>query len=95
MQHNLELPHRFFKLLARRAYGSSYGLTNAMKSGVNLESGDWQESLPEINLPRVVSSGQKIGEISPRHCRKWGLKPGVILVSGATDSNAAFYASGR
>ena len=49
---------------------------------------------PKLSLPRVVPSGQQIGEISPHHCRRWGLKVGVKLVSGATDSNAAFYASG-
>lgn len=69
-------------------------LTNAMKSGVNLEHGDWLDNLPEINLPKVVSPGVVIGEIAAKHCQRWGLKLGVKLVSGATDSNAAFYASG-
>ena len=35
-----------------------------------------------------------IGELSSEHCQRWGLNTGVKLVSGATDSNAAFYASG-
>ena len=68
--------------------------TNAMKSGLNLETGNWFDDLPKLNLPRVVPSGQQIGEISSHHCRRWGLTDGVKLVSGATDSNAAFYASG-
>ena len=68
--------------------------TNAMKSGVNLETGDWQEKLPQLNLPKVVSPGEIIGEINTQHCKRWGLRAGIKLVSGATDSNAAFYASG-
>jgi sugar (pentulose or hexulose) kinase len=68
--------------------------TNAMKSGVDLETGDWLENLPSLNLPGVVSPGVMIGELSPEHCQRWGLNTGVKLVSGATDSNAAFYASG-
>ena len=46
--------------------------TNAMKSGLNLETGNWFDDLPKLNLPRVVPSGQQIGEISPHHCRRWG-----------------------
>ena len=68
--------------------------TNAMKSGVNLETGDWLANLPPVNLPDVVSPGVVIGELSLEHCQRWGLNKGVKLVSGATDSNAAFYASG-
>ena len=66
MQHNLELPDEALFLHATDFLNCWLAghtevptdSTNAMKSGVNLESGDWQESLPEINLPRVVSSGQ-------------------------------------
>jgi len=68
--------------------------TNAMKSGLDLESGDWSPQLPKVNLPKVVPPGQVIGELASAHCARWGLSKGVKLVSGATDSNAAFYASG-
>ena len=44
--------------------------TNAMKSGVNLETGDWQEKLPQLNLPKVVSPGEIIGEINTQHCKR-------------------------
>jgi len=50
--------------------------------------------MPAVNLPRVVPPGQVIGELATVHCARWGLSKGIKLVSGATDSNAAFYASG-
>lgn len=68
--------------------------TNAMKTGVDLKTGDWSASLPSLNLPRVVSPGQVIGELSRGLRSRWGLAGPCMLVSGATDSNAAFYASG-
>ena len=60
-----------------------------MKSGLNLETGNWFDDLPKLNLPRVVPSGQQI-EKSLLITVGLGLKVGVKLVSGATDSNAAF-----
>ena len=68
--------------------------TNAMKTGVDLETGEWAENLPSVNLPKVVSPGQVVGEVSNIHRKRWGLSGPCRLVSGATDSNAAFYASG-
>jgi len=68
--------------------------TNAMKSGLDLESGEWPSQLPDLNLPKVVQPGQVIGSIAKKHRERWGLASSVKLVSGATDSNAAFYASG-
>jgi xylulokinase len=68
--------------------------TNAMKTGVDLETKDWLQGLPSINLPSIVAPGHLIGEISLVHKQRWGLSGSCLLVSGATDSNAAFYASG-
>lgn len=68
--------------------------TNAMKTGVDLDTKDWLEDLPSVNLPSVVAPGHLIGEISLAHRQRWGLSGSCFLVSGATDSNAAFYASG-
>ena len=68
--------------------------TNAMKTGVDLETKDWLQDLPSINLPTIVAPGHLIGEISLAHRQRWGLSGSCFLVSGATDSNAAFYASG-
>ena len=97
MQNNLELADNTLFLHARFLNSKLAGhtnlptdSTNAMKSGVNLETGDWQEKLPQLNLPKVVSPGEIIGEINTQHCKRWGLRAGIKLVSGATDSNAAF-----
>jgi sugar (pentulose or hexulose) kinase len=68
--------------------------TNAMKSGLDLETGDWSSHMPNVNLPRVVPPGQVFEKLAKEHCARWGLSREVKLVSGATDSNAAFYASG-
>ncbi len=68
--------------------------TNAMKSGVDLEAKKWPETLAGIPLPPVVAPGQVIGQISKTHQKRWSLTGQCMLVSGATDSNAAFYASG-
>ncbi len=68
--------------------------TNAMKTGVDLDTKNWLEDLPSVNLPSVVAPGHLIGEISLAHRQRWGLSGSCLLVSGATDSNAAFYASG-
>ena len=68
--------------------------TNAMKSGVNLETKKWPEKLTDIQLPKIVAPGQEIGVISDQLKKRWSLTGNCLLVSGATDSNAAFYASG-
>lgn len=68
--------------------------TNAMKSGLDLDTGDWSVHLPEVNFPSIVPPGQVIGEMATTHRTRWGLAEKVKIVSGATDSNAAFYASG-
>jgi len=68
--------------------------TNAMKSGFDLEAGTWSSCLPQVNLPLVSPPGQIIGELAKDNTSRWGLPKGVKLISGATDSNAAFYASG-
>ena len=68
--------------------------TNAMKTGVDPALGKWPSSLADLSLPEVVAPGRRIGFLSERHCKRWRLPREVVLVSGATDSNAAFYASG-
>ena len=68
--------------------------TNAMKSGVDLETNTWSTAMPALRLPEVVAPGQTIGVLSERWCKRWQLRTGIVVVSGATDSNAAFYASG-
>ena len=68
--------------------------TNALKSGVDLEAGDWPEVLPDVRLPEVVAPGRRFGFLRKELRTRWQLSGETVLVSGATDSNAAFYASG-
>lgn len=68
--------------------------TNAMKTGVDLESGRWSSAMPDVRLPSVVAPGTKFGQLRGDLRKRWQLSGEVDLVSGATDSNAAFYASG-
>ncbi len=68
--------------------------TNAMKSGLDLDTGEWSTRLPDVPFPSVVPPGQIIGELEKSHRSRWGLGHSVKIVSGATDSNAGFYASG-
>ena len=70
--------------------------TNAMKTGVDLETQKWKNHplLNSLNLPKVIAPGQVFGNLSLNLRKKWNLDHEVLLVSGATDSNSAFYASG-
>jgi sugar (pentulose or hexulose) kinase len=70
--------------------------TNAMKTGVDLENENWRqdEMIDSLHLPKIIPPGQSFGVVCRSHRKKWGIDQEVILVSGATDSNAAFYASG-
>ena len=70
--------------------------TNAMKTGVDLNRIEWSEhlSLSGFRLPPVLHPGEVFGRLHSRLIDKWGLDKNVELVTGATDSNAAFYASG-
>lgn len=68
--------------------------TNAMKSGLDLQTKEWPETLVGMPLPPIVAPGEVIGQISRIHQNRWSLTGSCLLVSGATDSNAAFYASG-
>ena len=70
--------------------------TNAMKTGVDLNRIEWSEhlSLSGFRLPPVLHPGEVFGRLHSRLIDRWGLDKNVELVTGATDSNAAFYASG-
>ncbi len=68
--------------------------TNAMKTGVDLESQQWSADLPAIRLPEVLAPGRRFGTLRGDLQKRWQLPGEVALVTGATDSNAAFYASG-
>lgn len=68
--------------------------TNAMKTGVDLKTEQWSEAMPVLRLPEVIAPGKRFGVLRPKLQKRWQLPPDIVLVSGATDSNAAFYASG-
>jgi sugar (pentulose or hexulose) kinase len=68
--------------------------TNAMKTGVDLEKEEWSRALPDLRLPELVAPGKKFGVLREDLRHRWHLSGELGLVSGATDSNAAFYASG-
>jgi D-ribulokinase len=69
--------------------------TNAMKTGVDLETLDWPPDLPaRERLPAVVGPGSRIGQLRAAHCQRWSISKAPIICAGATDSNAGFYASG-
>lgn len=68
--------------------------TNAMKTGVDLETETWSAGLPDLRLPRVVAPGTAFGVLRDDLRTRWQLQGDLLLVAGATDSNAAFYASG-
>jgi len=71
--------------------------TSALKSGYE---GGWPEpiftvlGLPREHFPAVVSPSADLGAVRPALCRRWGLDGHPRVLAGATDANAAFYASG-
>jgi sugar (pentulose or hexulose) kinase len=72
---------------------------NAMKSGVCLLSLDWPEDMDgtgvlRSELPEVRAPGEQIGWLDPNLAERWGLRSGLPVFAGTTDSNAGFYASG-
>jgi len=69
---------------------------NALKTGYDPVNACWPEWLALLNinlalLPKVIAPGKPISNIN-NNC--FGLKPGCQMVSGTTDSIAAFIATG-
>jgi sugar (pentulose or hexulose) kinase len=60
----------------------------------DLPSEMWSADLPPIRLPEVLAPGKPFGILCDALRKRWGLTGICFLVTGATDSNAAFYASG-
>jgi len=73
---------------------------NVLKMGFDLRQNRWPEfieaklGIPLRMLPRVVEPGETIGTVSANGSHETGLPKGTPVVAGATDSNAAFFASG-
>lgn len=70
--------------------------TSALKSGFPPGGSDWPDALPVPRqcLPRVVAPGDRLGNLRADLAARWDLREPVAIVAGATDANAAFYASG-
>ncbi len=75
-------------------------ISNCLKMGYDLVNDCWPEfiekdlGIPLYKLPRVILTGEIIGEVSAGVAEELGLSPKTLVVAGATDGTAAFYASG-
>lgn len=71
---------------------------NALKMGVDLETGrwpDWVEYLADVDyLPIPVPPGAVVGLLARPRARQLGVNPDCLVRAGTTDSIAAFLAAG-
>jgi len=72
---------------------------NALKTGYDPQAGKWPNWLQQLGvntrlLPKVVSPGTAIGTLKTGLYKRYELNPDCLLVSGTTDSIAAFLATG-
>lgn len=72
---------------------------NALKLGYDPSARRWPDwlqrlSLPEDVLPEVVDPGVALAPLLPALARRWRLPEATMIISGTTDSTAAFIASG-
>lgn len=74
--------------------------TNALKSGVDLRTGQWPDwiytHLPvrQESLPTVVAAGEPLGTLTSDVARFTGLQETTVVVAGMTDGCASQIASG-
>lgn len=74
--------------------------SNALKTGLNLHRLAWPDFIEDTLgieralLPRVVMSGETVGEVSRDAAEEIGLAPGTAVVAGITDGCADQVASG-
>lgn len=74
--------------------------TNAVKSGYDVLAGEWPRELEDRlgisreKLPRVMTSGEVIGELLPEAAKELGLSPKTKVAAGSTDGYAAVLAAG-
>jgi xylulokinase len=74
--------------------------SNALKTGYDLLEDCWPAFIAEDlglsldKLPRVIRPGQPIGQVRPAVAEDLGLAPSALVMAGATDGTAAFFASG-
>lgn len=72
---------------------------NALKTGFDPETTRWPDWLDRAGvraelLPDVTRVGTQIGTVSTENAERFGLSPNLALLSGTTDSTAAFLATG-
>ncbi|MDC2975594.1 FGGY-family carbohydrate kinase [Prochlorococcus sp. AH-736-D23] len=71
---------------------------NNLKIGWDLEKESWPKSYLNTSwgkcLPRIIKSGEIIGEINSDLAERFNLNKKLILISGTTDSNASLIAAG-
>ena len=72
---------------------------NALKSGYDPLSRCWPRWLDELNirrewLPEVTPPGTPVGQLRQSLCEQYGINPQCHVISGTTDSIAAFIATG-
>ena len=70
---------------------------NNVKLGWNIASKSWPESFDSFSLknsiPEIKQSGSTLGKINPSIAHLLGTSENLLLISGTTDSNAAFIAA--
>ena len=79
-----------------------YGVSdsnNALKTGYDPISNRWPKWIERLDfdtalLPRVVSPGDRIGQVSPQAAASLGLDQSTQVIAGTTDSVAAAWATG-
>ena len=72
--------------------------SNALKTGYDLVSSEWPREMEELGmmdlLPRVVPSGTSVGTLQGAAAKELGLSENTEVLTGVTDSTAAFLATG-
>ena len=77
------------------AYGEE---SNNFKLGWDLIKGSWPKSYINTSwqkcLPKIIKSGQIIGQVHSSFAENFKLNKKLVLISGTTDSNASLIAAG-
>jgi hypothetical protein len=95
------LLHQADFILARlTGRGGRTDVNNALKTGIDPETGrwpDWMQSLPlpQALLPKAHMPGARVAPISPATAARFGLPVTAHVHAGTTDSIAAFLAAAR
>ena len=70
---------------------------NNIKLGWDLKNESWPKSFLNASwqkcLPKIIKSGEKIGQVNSDFAERFNLNKKLILISGTTDSNASVIAA--